>query len=887
MTDEGMTRRLVLLAILLVVLIGVSELFNGQCVRSASTMSDSEDQPDVDRSKSQDISNGVAENLAPNPSFENGETSPLEWSYYDYHDGTLYLWNNISSHTGSYSVGIANVSQPNNVYVWFTNKTIPVDSTKSYIFSVWYKWIGAPVSQQDAEISVSEYNENGTDIGGFGLVLNYYGDGDWHHGLLSCPSFNSSTVSVTLQFEHVYRQTVSDAYVRYDDVFFGQTRVHNLNTGLNYTSIQEAIDASETSNGHTIFVEEGIYYEHVVVNKSLSLIGENSSNTVIDGGRIGKVVTITANNTKISGFKIQRAGFTPWGSDSGVYLESSNNVITDNIVTNNDDWGIWLNSSSSNNTITNNNITDNWRGCMLMNTSDNNLVGNNITNHGQDGICLWNSFNNTIFGNTILDNVHGIELDSSYSNNVTGNNITSNLYGVSLFSSSNNTLRNNALNKNLYGLEVSGFLYLGNQLSYFIQDIDASNTVNGKPICYWVNHNNEQVALDAGYIALVNCTNITIKNLNLKNNVQGMVFACTNNSRIQNLNITNSGHGIYLYRSCNNIICDSNLSNNQVGISLESSVKNNIVCNNITKATEGILLSNSSNNNITNNNIANNEYRGVFVGLSSENKIAYNNIIDNKMAGIGISSDGKGTLENNFIHSNNLINNTCGVQLGDTSGNKCYYNNFINNTEQASVHVSIGSVSYGNIWDNGYPSGGNYWSNYTGVDFQSGVFQNETLSDGIGDAPYFIDENNQDNYPLFGMFSDFNATLEYHVQTICNSSISDFQFNGASIHFNITGENGTAAFCRICIPTALMNETYKVFVNGTEVPHTLLPCSNSTHSYLYFNYTHSTQEVIIVPEFPSLFILPLFMIATLLAAIVYRKKTHWHQIEYSSIGLIC
>jgi len=123
-----------------------------------------------------------------------------------------------------------------------------------------------------------------------------------------------------------------------------------------------------------------------------------------------------------------------------------------------------------------------------------------------------------------------------------------------------------------------------------------------------------------------------------------------------------------------------------------------------------------------------------------------------------------------------------------------------------------------------------------------------------------------------GMFSDFKATSEYHVQTICNSSISDFQYNGTAICFNVTGKTDTTGFCRICVPRALMNETYKVFVNGTEVPCNLLPCSNTTHSYLYFTYNLSTQEVIIIPEFPAFLIPPLFMITTLLAVIIYRKK---------------
>ncbi len=125
-----------------------------------------------------------------------------------------------------------------------------------------------------------------------------------------------------------------------------------------------------------------------------------------------------------------------------------------------------------------------------------------------------------------------------------------------------------------------------------------------------------------------------------------------------------------------------------------------------------------------------------------------------------------------------------------------------------------------------------------------------------------------------GRFSNFNATSEYDVQTICNSTISGFQFNGTAISFNVTGETDTTGFCRICIPKALMSDTIRVFVNETEIlpsPEPL-PCSNSTHNYLYFNYGHSTQEVIIIPELSSLLILPVLMITTLITAIVHRRR---------------
>jgi hypothetical protein len=177
--------------------------------------------------------------------------------------------------------------------------------------------------------------------------------------------------------------------------------------------------------------------------------------------------------------------------------------------------------------------------------------------------------------------------------------------------------------------------------------------------------------------------------------------------------------------------------------------------------------------------------------------------------------------------------------------------------------VYIETSGYANSWDDGYPSGGNYWSGYTGVDSDY---------DGIGDSWYEIDSSNIDHYPLMGMFSDFNATSEHHVQIICNSTVSDFQFNGTAMSFNVSGENGTAGFCRICIPTALMDATYRVFVNGTEVQRNLLPCSNSSYSYLYFTYSHSTEQIIIVPEFPSFITLSLFMILSMLALTFANRR---------------
>jgi hypothetical protein len=201
----------------------------------------------------------------------------------------------------------------------------------------------------------------------------------------------------------------------------------------------------------------------------------------------------------------------------------------------------------------------------------------------------------------------------------------------------------------------------------------------------------------------------------------------------------------------------------------------------------------------------------------------------------------------------------------------------VNNTHQVYDYSWNWSVLPStNTWDDGVE--GNYWSDYNCSD--SGY-------DGIGDTPYFIDENNQDNYPLMGMFSSFKTSLGCDVYVVSNSTIEDFEFcesnNTIVMHVSNVTLNQTFGFVRICIPHALMNETCHVTMNGTEpyyINYSL--ADNGTHRWIYFAYQHSTLEIIIIPEFPSFLILPLLMTATLLAIIVFRRK---HTLDNSAVHL--
>ena len=339
-----------------------------------------------------------------------------------------------------------------------------------------------------------------------------------------------------------------------------------------FLKIQDAIDAA--SPGDRIQVGSGTYYEKLLINKAISLVGERSTTTIIDAMQKGNPITVVVSKVTIQGFTIRNGS-----SYSGIFLYLNNNT--------------------------------------------------SITN------------------NIIKGNLYGIEIYMASNNYLARNNVENNQRGIWIFFSSNNTLRDNAIAQNTYNFGVWGL-----DLEYFLNDVDSSNTVDSKPVYYWINRHGGSVPLDAGYVALVNSTNLTVKNLTLNKNFYGILLAYTNNTIIQNNEITNNKDGIKLYES------------------------------------------------------------------------SYNNLIGN-------------TIEDN---------ERFGFWLGHSSNNKFYHNNLINNTNQVyeASWTAPGIPPSISVWDDGYPSAGNYWSNYSGIDADR---------DGIGDTSYIIDENNQDRYPLINPWS--------------------------------------------------------------------------------------------------------------------------------------
>ena len=241
------------------------------------------------------------------------------------------------------------------------------------------------------------------------------------------------------------------------------------------------------------------------------------------------------------------------------------------------------------------------------------------------------------------------------------------------------------------------------------------------------------------YLQKVNNTSI-ICNVIKSNNANGIYLDGSSNSIINNIVTGNGYYGIGIYGSNNNIVNNTIENNGWSGLILEGSI-NNVMDNNITNNKfDGIVLMYSGDSNIvTSNNIANNRRYGIYVRGSNKNKIRSNTVENND---IGIDLFGSNY---NRIINNTIAANRYGLYVNRSSvGNIIFHNNFILN----AVNAYVIKNSTGNVWDNGYPSGGNYWSDYQGTDHYSGPYQNETGGDGIGDTPYLIHEHDVDLYPL-------------------------------------------------------------------------------------------------------------------------------------------
>ncbi len=536
------------------------------------------------------------------------------------------------------------------------------------------------------------------------------------------------------------------------------------------------------------------------------------------------------------------------GSFYGIDLSERNNVTIRNTKITGFVRGIYLYKSSAIN-IHDNDITGNSNGIVLYRSSNQNTItGNNITESDYDGISSSESSNNSICGNIVTGSDYGIYLDYSSHNNVSANHVTQNKHGISIFlSSNNNTIQENTATENQEGMSLSlssnnvlrlntmtknefNIRVWGSNRSHFNNDVDPSNTVDGKSIYYWIDKRDLTVPLDAGFVTLINCTGITVRDLNLTKNQEGVLLAYTMNSTITMNNITHNAYGIWLHESCNNTITRNNITNNDTGFTLfNGSANNRISENRMINNYYGIYVNQSSYNTVFLNNLTSDAY-GIWLHESYNNTITRNNITGNQHDGIGSfqSSD-------NNLYGNNIAGNNRGASFDGSSNNMIFHNNFVDNLVQVYCHDSA------NIWDDGYPSGGNYWSDYDGSDSYCGLGQNETGRDGIGDDPYVIDESNLDNYPLMKPYPS------YPIITILSPENTTYLVDSVPLTFTVDESPSWMGYSvdGHANVTTLGNTTLSGLLDGT---YTLVVYANDTagnmgtSSTVYFTVRNQQVE---------------------------------------------
>ncbi|RLF53416.1 MAG: hypothetical protein DRN24_01020 [Thermoplasmata archaeon] len=516
-------------------------------------------------------------------------------------------------------------------------------------------------------------------------------------------------------------------------------------------TIQEGINNASTDN--IVFVLNGTYFEKIVVNKSISIIGENKDNTIINGTTRDITVLISSDEVLFSCFSILQG-------ECGMGILSNNSIIKNNSVS--DSMYNMIISSSKNTTISCNNITNTEREpyadygiCLWIRGQSENIKVDNNTFKSKKGVGIKideNSDSNVVENNNI-DASNGIDVKSGSSLNTVIGNFVYNTGGISVCTGDNLVERNT-----VYG----GGIGIKSDDNNVIRNNSVFECKCGMLIGqYNLIEKNYIVSCDIG----IKTTLLTENYNTIKDN-----YISSNNTielRGGNNKLT-SNHIIGSYGDYITIRKDNNVSDNLfyntglIVLSSENIIHGNKVNErdliflynksdvNVQNAGQ-VILRNCSNITIENQNLSNTVY-GIDIFNSNGCKIKGNDISCN-VVGIYLTKSNE-----NVVNKNYFSKNYCAVAIEQSKRNELYHNTFVDNEQQAYDDCN-------NSWNSTFGEG-NYWDDYNGIDNDG---------DGIGDTPYNISGgDNKDFYPLMEPYAPSVQTeLEVSIQTMFGFSFNE------------------------------------------------------------------------------------------------------------------
>ena len=445
-----------------------------------------------------------------------------------------------------------------------------------------------------------------------------------------------------------------------------------------------------------------------------------------------------------------------------------NNIISGNNISNSGNDGIIL-WYSLNNIISGNIITGSSTRGILLDWSSNNTISRNIISGNGEGIHPFMSSNNSIFHNDFVGNLQHVY---SYESNNTwddgypsGGNYWSDykerypdaeelndsgIWDTPYVINENNTDRYPLVTPWIF--QHGAWTVDDDGPADFSTIQEAINNATDGDTIFVHNGTYYENIVVSKTVSLVgqnkNATVIDANGVDYKD----VVFITADNVVIDGFTIQNGGEygtGIFIDDYTSNVTIRGNhVENNSGGVIVDDWASNNTIMYNVITKNRGSGVGIYGSNNFVYNNTVSYSEKGVGIGLDGSyrdnsphcNRVIKNTVIGNYYIGIDLFNSSYNEIAANSISDNYMC---LWVRMG-SGNNVIYHNNFISAETDLAGTYEAGE----NTWDNGYPSGGNYWSDYNRTDNFWGINQDLKGCDMIGDEPYVIDENNIDRYPL-------------------------------------------------------------------------------------------------------------------------------------------